>query len=42
MFRKYVLMGNILPVYKMVIKYLTSESVLILRITQQQNTTISR
>jgi len=32
-----MLTGNILPVHKMVIKYLTSESVLILRIIQQQN-----
>jgi len=36
MYRKYMLTGNILPVHKMVIKYLTAESVLILRIIQQQ------
>jgi len=41
MYRKYMLTGNILPVHKMVIKHSTLESVLILHITQQQNTSIS-
>jgi len=42
MYRKYTLTGNILPVHKMVMKYLSSENVLMLRITKQQNTSISQ
>jgi len=41
MYTKYMLTRDVPPVQNMVIKYLTSESVLIFLITEQQNRSMS-